>query len=272
MDNSFYLEKFGFFLKRNLFTESEIRKYVSIQKKLHNKKNQKFGPLHKSKKTWNIIVNKKIKNLVKKLLRNNKVAYLFHGHSAMQDKSANFDTSWHRDSACRTFGKGPDWDKNYNVLRVALYLDDTDSGLRLIKGSHRAKGYICFLINFLRKNCKYIYHKKIFRFLFDRIIGTEVRAKKGDCLFFFANTYHSALNIIDYNDKKKDTMRKSIFLTYGTHNKHANNHLNYYLFHRVDKTFNFKKKLKDEFFNFLKKNNLYITIPQKKNHIEHASL
>lgn len=272
MNNASYLEKNGFFLERNLFTKLEINQIIKTQKILHNKNSQKFGPIHKSKKTWNIIANKKIINSVKKLIKNKKIAYLFHGHSAMQDKSANFDTAWHRDNACRIFGKGPDWDKNYNVLRVALYLDDTDSGLRLIKGSHRAKGYVCYIINFLRKNFKYLYHKKIFRFFFDRIIGTEIRAKKGDCLFFFANTYHSAINIIDYSDKIKDTIRKSMFLTYGTHNKHANNHLNYYLFHRVDKTFNFKKKLKIEFFNFLKKNNIYISLPKKKAHIENATL
>ena len=270
MNNKIYLNNNGFFIKKNLFSKFQIKQFLKIQKILHNKKNTKFGPIHKSKIAWNIIVNKRITSLVKNLYGNEKAAYLFHGHSAVQNKFASFDTAWHRDNACRTFGKGPDWDKNYNILRVAIYLDNGESGLRLIKGSHRRKGYICYLISFLRRYFKFLYHKKIFRFFFDRIVGTEVRAKKGDCLFFFANTYHSAININD--SKKIDITRKAIFLTYGTHNKHANNHLNYYLFHRIDKSFKFKKKLKIEFIKLLKKNDLNIKLPKKKITIKHASL
>jgi hypothetical protein len=270
MNDKLNLDRNGFVVKRNFFSKFEIIEFLKIQKLLHKKKNAKFGPIHKSRITWKIILNKKIKDLLYHFYTNKKVAYLFHGHSAAQDKFASFDTSWHRDNACRTFGKGPDWDKNYNVLRVAIYLDNCESGLRLIKGSHRAKGYICYLISFLRTHFKILYHKKIFRFFFDRIIGTEIRVKKGDCLFFFANTYHSAININD--DKQIENTRKAIFLTYGIHNKHSYNHLNYYLFHRTDKDFEFKEKLKKEFFKILKKNNLYIELPKKKINIEHASL
>ena len=50
---------------------------------------------------------------------------------------------WHRDSACRTFGEGPDWDEShepYQVVRVAIYLQtyaESHSALGVIPGSHR---------------------------------------------------------------------------------------------------------------------------------------
>jgi hypothetical protein len=50
---------------------------------------------------------------------------------------------WHRDSACRNFGEGPDWDESqdpYQVVRVAIYLQtyaESHSSLGVIPGSHR---------------------------------------------------------------------------------------------------------------------------------------
>lgn len=262
-----YLAKNGFILKKKFFTKVEIKQLLKIQAGLHNKKNIKFGPLHKSRTTWNIIVNEKIINFVKNVLENKKISYLFHGHSVMQDKYAYVDSAWHRDNACRKFNKGPDWGPNYNVLRVAIYLDDSDAGLNLIKGSHTGKGYLCFLINTLRNNFKFIYFNKIFRFLFDNIFGNKIITKKGDCIFFFANTYHSAIN-----SKNIKYTRRAIFLTYGTHNHHADNHLNYYFLHRKDLNYNLKKNIQRDFYKLLKKKNLFMTPPKKKVDIKFASL
>ena len=46
--------------------------------------------------------------------------------------------------------KGPDWKDDYNVLKVAIYLnqdDESKTGLNIIKKSHNKKGYLCQLIN-----------------------------------------------------------------------------------------------------------------------------
>ena len=62
-------------------------------------------------------------------------------HSDLHAHRAN--VSWHRDSACRTFGVGPDWDEShepYQVARVAIYLQtfaESHSFLGVIPGSHR---------------------------------------------------------------------------------------------------------------------------------------
>jgi len=268
MNDKNYLEKNGFLVKRNFFSADEIEKFVKISDKLHKNKNIKFGPIHNSKDAWDIITNEKIIKLIKELLNNQNIGYLFHGHSVLQDKNSNVDNSWHRDNACRIFGKGPDWDNNYNILRVAIYLDQGDSGLNLIKNSHRGKGYLCKLINFLRTNYKSIYHKKIFRLVFDSIIGKKIRTKSGDCIIFHANTYHSAIN----NKKNQNILRRAIFLTYGTDNFHSKNHMNYYLFHRNDNNFGFIENDKNQLFKLLEEKKIKIDPPKKKIEIKFASV
>ncbi len=268
MNNKNYLEQNGFLVIRNLFSGLEIDKLVEISNKLHKNKNSKFGPIHNSKETWGIIANQKIINLVKEVLGTQNIVYLFHGHSVFQDKKTNVDNAWHRDNACRLFGKGPDWRDDYNILRVAIYLDDGDSGLNLIRNSHRGKGYICKFINFLREKYKFIYHKRIFRFFFDNIVGKKIHTNAGDCVFFYANTYHSAIN----NKKNQNITRRALFLTYGTDNSHAKNHMNYYLFHRTGEGFELLENDKNELLKFLEEKNIKINPPKKKIDIESASI
>ena len=105
------------------------------------------------------------------------------------------------------------------------------SGLNFIKKTHRSKGYICKFLNFVRNKHKRIYHNRIFRFIFDNLVGTKIYTKAGDCIFFNANVYHSAMNN-DYQDNVME--RKAFFITYGTNNEHAKNFMNYYLYHRAD--------------------------------------
>lgn len=128
-----------FYIKKKFFSNEEVEKLLNINNKLHNSNNSKFGPLHNSKDAWDIIVNDRIISLIKDVLGSEKIAYLYHGHSVNQSKETHFDNAWHRDNTCRTFDKGPDWEKDYNVLRVAIYLDNGSSGLNLIKKSHRKK-------------------------------------------------------------------------------------------------------------------------------------
>ena len=50
--------------------------------------------------------------------------------------------AWHRDSVCRQYDVGPDWDETkepYQLARVGIYLQDESSEFRLglIKGTHR---------------------------------------------------------------------------------------------------------------------------------------
>ena len=59
------------------------------------------------------------------------------------DIHAHRTGGWHRDSACRDFQSGPDWDESrepYRVIRVAIYLQsfaESGSMLGVLPGSHR---------------------------------------------------------------------------------------------------------------------------------------
>ncbi len=270
MNEKAFLKKYGFIVKKNFFSDLEVKELIELSKILHSDKKPKFTPLHNNKKAWDLITNNKILNTVKDLLDTEQIFYLFNSHSVSQNNEAFVDDSWHRDNVCRLFNKGPDWKDDYNVLRVAIYLnqdDESKTGLNIIKKSHNKKGYLCQLINLLRKKYKRIYFNKYFRFFFDNFVGKKIYTNPGDCIFFYANIYHSAIN---YNRSSKNP-RRAMFSTYGTDNIHAQNFINYYLFHRVDLNISKGIKNKDDFLQVLKEKNLKIELPDYKKEIEHAT-
>lgn len=268
MDDQSFLKENGFVVKRNFFSSKELDDLVKLNKSLHTKGNSKYIQLHNNKNTWDLITNKKILDNARKLTGEN-IYYLFHSSSVLQGTRANVDSAWHRDNVCRKFGLGPDWKGYYNVLRVAIYMDNgSKSGLNFIKKTHRSKGYICKFLNFVRNKHKRIYHNRIFRFIFDNLVGTKIYTKAGDCIFFNANVYHSAMNN-DYQDNVME--RKAFFITYGTNNEHAKNFMNYYLYHRED-LFNIDEEIKEELYKALEQKEIKINPPTQKQNIDHASL
>jgi len=270
MNEKAFLRKYGFIVKRNFFSDPEIKELLELSEILHSNKKPKFIPLHNNKRAWGLITNNKILKNVKNFLGIDQISYLFNSHSISQNEATFVDDSWHRDNVCRLFGKGPDWKDEYNILRVAIYLnqdDESKTGLNIIKKSHNKKRYLCWLINFLRKKYKRIYFSKYFRFFFDNFVGEKIYTNPGDCIFFYANIYHSAIN---YNRSSKNP-RKAMFLTYGTDNIHAQNFVNYYLFHRIDLPISKGIKNKDDFLQILKEKNLKIELPDYKKEIEHAT-
>ncbi len=260
MNKKSFFKKNGYLYCPSLFSGEELKKMVDINAYLHKDSNKQFTQLHNDKKAWPIITNQKIVDICKEIT-GDEICYLFHSHSALQNKGDKIDNNWHRDSACREFGVGGDWSENYNVIRVAIYLDEgSKSGLSLIKKSHNSKGYICKFLRFFRDNLKKIYHRKISRFIIDNLIGTKIFTKPGDCIFFYATTYHSA---IENNYKDKIFNRKAFFLSYGTNNEHSKTFMNYYLFHRGG-PFNIDEKIKNEFSENLKTKKIYIDPPKEK--------
>lgn len=142
---------------------------------------------------------------------------------------------WHRDSACRTFGVGPDWDESqepYRIVRVAIYLQshrDSSSKLGLIPGSHRRESALQRLElralaarNRLRDKLGRPAHS-------GRLLLVKpqwVRTDPGDCLIFDQRVIHSASPITG--------PKYAIFLSYGGDDEHSRNHRRYYLFQRGD--------------------------------------
>lgn len=270
MNDLKYLKKNGFVLIKNFFDQKDIEEIKNISDRLHSTNIKSVPHLHNFDFSWKLITNSKIIKFLKKFYSPDKIYYLYNSHSVKQKNTEPVDPNWHRDNAHRTFGAGEDWSGNYNILRVAIYLNEekeNTNGLKLIKKSHRSKKIICFLLRYLRSKYKRLYFNKIFRFFLDKIIGVTVHPKIGDCLFFYANTYHAALR------NKKIGFRKALFLTYGIKNIHAENFLNYYIYyHQLDHTFDYKKNNFDEFLKFLKTHDVNSYLPKVKKIDKYLSL
>ena len=262
MDYSAHLKKNGYVLIKNFFDKDDIKEIKDISEKLHSKNIKSVPNLHNFNFSWKLLVNQKLMKFLKEFYNPDKVYYLYNSHSVKQKNDEPVDPNWHRDNAHRIFGKGDDWNNGYNVLRVGIYLNEKDkdtNGIRLIKKSHVGGKFICFLLRTLRSKFKRLYFNRLFRYFFDKIVGTTVYPKFGDCLFFYANIYHAA-----FRDKSVG-YRKAIFLSYGTKNIHSENFLNYYIFHhKINHRFDKEKNNFDEFIKLINQNDLYSNLPSER--------
>jgi hypothetical protein len=196
---------------------------------------------------------------------------------------------WHRDSACRTFGVGPDWDESkdpYQVARVAIYLQsyaESHSSLGVIPGSHRYEhgvwgkdSAVWRRLIALRERALSTWgkltrgeglpHEMRLQNFPDKLIRTRPRAGKlpwppptnpvwirtepGDCVVFNQRLYHSASPLIG--------PKYAVFLSYATENTHGRNHIAYYRHIRKDLRYG---PLDPELAETLKANDLFIDVP-----------
>jgi hypothetical protein len=167
--------------------------------------------------------------------------------------------SFHRDSACRTFGVGSDWDESqepYQVARVAIYLQtyaESHSSLGVIPGSHRYEEPItgaeaAFWRRFiaLRETAiskwgqltrgEGLPHAMRLKNFPDQLIRTRpragslpwpppqcpvwIRTEPGDTVIFNQRLYHTA--------SQMSGPKYAIFLSYATENTHGCRHIAYY--------------------------------------------
>ncbi len=196
---------------------------------------------------------------------------------------------WHRDSACRTFGVGPDWDESkdpYQVARVAIYLQsyaESHSSLGVIPGSHRyeqgvwgRERAVWRRLIALRERALSAWgkltrgeglpHEMRLHSFPDKLIRTRprtgklpwppptnpvwIRTEPGDCVVFNQRLYHSASPLIG--------PKYAVFLSYATENTHGRNHIAYYRHIRKDLRYG---PLDPELAETLKANDLFIDVP-----------
>ena len=263
--------KKGFAVYKNFFTEEEVEKLLQAFNEVHgNSDETHVSALHNHKNYWSIIVDKKILEAVKTLADDPDIFYLYNSQATISRKNNNIwpHHEWHRDSACRLFGIGPDWDKNerYKVMRVGIYLSaDTDSGLNVIAESHNKKYTLSGLLRLLQYKLKGSTFKPIvmLRVLLSKFIGKNIKTNKGDMIIFLANLFHSGI--------PTDKERAALFLSYGPNDKHSKNYVNYYMKHR--KGFEFKdEKTQKEFSEAMKKTNNHFPLPEKKDEVKGFSV
>ena len=257
------LLKEGYCVIKNLLDKDEVEFYDNKIKELANGKTHfSIGGIYNVKDLWSIVVNKKLLAAMRQFL--GPEMFFLHDSTVMHKTEPNNVICWHRDNPCRKFGVGPDWDKNepYNVLRVGIYLqpfEETKSCINIIPRSHRRRFTIQEILRFFHRKLRNIDESSkfiLFKTLYTKLIGKNIKTDSGDCVVFHANLWHSATPTVG--------IKRAFHFSFGTDNKHAKNFVNYYLKHRTDIVGDEKINIDDDFLSLLKENKIFYSIPKEK--------
>jgi len=191
---------------------------------------------------WRLILHQRLLSVVRSLLGNN-VCFLQHTDLHVGFSSFN----WHRDSANRSLGVGPDWDEAdapYRIVRVGVYLQAAGAAFRLglIPGSHHKSDRRAIQSRSLAEG-KTSWLGHVRRLITGRVPeapgATWVSAAAGDAVIFDPRVLHTGTPV--------DGEKYSMFLAYGTPNRHFENHARYYRYQRTDLRYaDLPKALADE--------------------------
>ncbi len=148
-------EEQGYILVRGLLSPEEAAHYRAEIQQLSGVADADFGAkvfecpdgVTQNRPFWPLIDHPKLLEAVRELL-GPEARYTqhsdLHAHRGSTKAAPGKEIGgWHRDSACRDFGVGPDWDESlgpYQIVRVAIYLQtyaESGSSLGVIPGSHR---------------------------------------------------------------------------------------------------------------------------------------
>jgi hypothetical protein len=262
------LEQQGYVVLRGLLSAEESAYYRAEIQKLSGVGDADFGNkrfecadgVSRNRQFWPLINHPKLVPAIRELLG---PTARYTQHSDLHAHRGG--VGWHRDSACRTFGEGPDWDESqepYQVMRVAIYLQtyaESHSSLGVIPGSHRFEQLIWGReAEFWRRliavreiaaskwgnliRGERLPHEMRLRNFPDKLIRTRpragslpwpppqsplwIRTEPGDCVIFNQRLYHSASPMVG--------PKYAVFLSYAAENRHARNHLGYYRHLRRD--------------------------------------
>ncbi|MCB0533233.1 MAG: phytanoyl-CoA dioxygenase family protein [Saprospiraceae bacterium] len=231
VDKSQFLTN-GFIVLRNLLDADEVIRYKHSLEMLAAGRGPKWtipDGVCQYPEFWDVLFNEKILTAVKSLLGQD-IKFLQHN-----DLHVGFSSfHWHRDSVCRHYGKGPDWDEStdpYQLVRVGIYLQESTGGFRLglVPGSHNpAQQLNASERSNLNRGSSMLAKAKT-------ILGAKdpletqaewVLTNPGDCIIFDPRTIHTGSNF--------QGTKYSLFTAYGIENRHFNNHYNYYRYLRAD--------------------------------------
>ena len=270
-----HLEKYGYFVKKNLFNTEEVEKLKSVMEKIHINNNKTIiNDLQNYEETWEFLVNDKLLDSLKELI-GEKIYYLHTGITRRENpKDIKSSWGWHRDNPCRRFGFGPDWNKSkpYDVISAIIYLSDsriTKSGLKIIPYSHKTSLSISNILRVISSKMKSIKLLNFFRGVIEKFVGITIKTQPGDAVFFYANVLHTATTT--------KSLRQNIISQFGTENEHSKNYVNYAFHHRVGKSalvipYEKDSKTNQDFLNLLKDKKIYYPIPETKIDIEGSSV
>lgn len=210
------IDKKGWILIKNVFSENEINRFREFVEKEKNHK----GDLLSSNLLKDIILDDRILNIFKESLGTDKLFYFGDSSFSIAAKGSGF----HKDSKDREKIDSPEFkDKNYSLLRLGIYLQDHSEhsrGLCLRSESH--------LYPTIDKG---------------KIIN--VKSEIGDVVIWKLTTTHSAnANAIslfpnypihpkmirfipNFMRQKSIEQRMAIFMCFGIEDNYASSYLNY---------------------------------------------
>ncbi len=263
-------EEQGYALFRGLLSPEEVRHYRGEIQQLSAVSDADFGKkvftcadgITQNEAFWPLIYHSRLLEAVRSLIGPS-IRYTqhsdLHAHVSSRPASADFVGGWHRDSACREFNSGPDWDESsapYQIIRVAIYLQtfaESGSSLGVVPGSHRYEERLN--VNALRLwkrllGGQYLLKRALWRaglgeepayyhpWFYHRVKPARwpllappeapvwIRTEPGDCIVFNQRLYHSASPV--------KGPKYAMYLSYSPENEHARNHVRYYRFLRKD--------------------------------------
>jgi ectoine hydroxylase-related dioxygenase (phytanoyl-CoA dioxygenase family) len=288
-------EERGYAVFRGLLSPEESARYRAEIRKLSGVGDEDFGKkvftcpdgITQNSAFWPLIYHERLLEAVRALIGPT-VRYTqhsdLHAHVSSRPASPAFAGGWHRDSACREFNVGPDWDEStapYQIIRVAFYLQtyaESHSALGVVPGSHRYEEKLTgnarrVWSRLLRAEYEfkralwrmglaeepYYYHpwfqhrtRPARRPLLERPTDPVwIRTEPGDCIIFNQRLYHSASPITG--------PKYAMYLSYSADDEHARNHVRYYRFLRKDLNYG---PVPPELAERLREHDLYMEVPE----------
>ncbi len=182
----------------------------------------------KTPEFWPLIFNERLVGTIRALLGDD-IRYTQHSDLHINLGAGKF----HRDSAYRDFGVGPDWDEDqapYRIVRVAIYLSDyadSKSSLLVLPGTHQRESRLNRLElrfwNELRTRWRARFDTNAMPQWAFTMKRELIRHRAGDCVVFDQRLVHAGGAVRGIMPKY------AVYLSYGLNNKHARNHHDYYL-------------------------------------------
>ena len=131
------------------YEQYEIDKARHLDYQLPNLSKARYvkGDLLSKEKLYNILLDERIVQIARTILGSDDLVYF--GDSSYQIGTGL--RGFHRDNIDRTFNDGPDWEGEYTLIRIGIYLQDHKNysgGLKIKAGSHKnADGKALFVDN-----------------------------------------------------------------------------------------------------------------------------
>jgi ectoine hydroxylase len=177
---------------------------------------------------WPLIFNQRLLGAVRSLIGDD-IRYTQHSDLHINLHGGRY----HRDNACREYGKGSDWDESaepYKVVRIAIYLSEyqnSGSSLIVLPGTHRRESWL--------NRKEYVVWNKLRTFARNRgnndalphvyFSGRKrtLKTQPGDCVIFDQRVLHAGGVLRNAYPKY------AIFLSYGVDNAHSRYHRSFFL-------------------------------------------